>query len=395
MRLISRPWVTLWALTLLVGAPGCSFRQASSTGAGSSGDGSGEAAQRWTDDTELPFDHGVLKKRLANGLTYYIEPNEEPQNRTVLRLVVAAGSTSEDDDQRGLAHVVEHMGFNGSEHFEGNGIPEYLESLGMKFGAHLNAYTAFDQTVYMLQVPTEDEAAMKQAFVVLRDWARGLSFVAEEIEKERGVVLEEWRSRRGVGGRISDALVPLRFHGARYADRLPIGTEESLKTFAPEALRRFYDDWYRPDLMAVMAVGDFDPDFVEAQILEQFGDLVGPQEPRDQVKPTLPGHEETLALVFTDPELPFSQVLLGNSFPKQEGSTFGDYRRVTLGRLASSILNERLAALAEQADPPFHRASAGSGRVTWSSVGDRAVASVPEGGVLAGLEVQDSESIEI
>jgi zinc protease len=221
------------------------------------------------DDT-LPFDAAVARGQLENGLRYYVRRNAKPENRAELRLVVDVGSLVEDDDQRGLAHFVEHMAFNGSRHFEKQELVDYLERIGMRFGPDVNAYTSFDETVYMLQVPTDEEEILAQAFLILEDWAHGVTFDDEEIDKERGVVVEEWRQGRGAGGRIRDQQLPVTFHGSRYAERLVIGDKEVLQTAPHDVLRRFYRDWYRPDLMAVVAVGDFEPAAMEAKIREHF-----------------------------------------------------------------------------------------------------------------------------
>jgi zinc protease len=185
--------------------------------------------------------------------------------------VINAGSVLEDDDQKGLAHFTEHMLFNGTKRFAKNDIVAYLESIGVRFGADLNAYTGFDETVYILPVPTDKPGLVERSMDVLEDWAGGALFDSTEVVKERGVVLEEWRSGLGAGARIRDQQFPVLFKGSRYAVRLPIGDTTILKTANPGPLKRFYRDWYRPDLMAVVAVGDYDPAKLEALIRERFG----------------------------------------------------------------------------------------------------------------------------
>jgi zinc protease len=221
----------------------------------------------------LPVDPDVTVGRLENGLRYFIRVNRRPEQRAELRLIVNAGSVLEDGDQLGLAHFVEHMAFNGTEHYPKQELVDYLESIGMQFGPDVNAYTSFDETVYMLTVPTDSAAILRQAFQVLEDWAHLQTFDSTEIELERGVVLEEWRLGRGAAARMRDEQFPVLFWGSRYAERLPIGTPEILETFEHAALERFYRDWYRPDLMAVVAVGDFDADTVESLIRRHFGGL--------------------------------------------------------------------------------------------------------------------------
>ena len=206
----------------------------------------------------LPLDPAIKSGTLPNGLRYFIRETKRPEKRGELRLVVDVGSIVEDDDQLGLAHFVEHMAFNGTRNFPKLEIPAFLESLGMRFGPSVNAMTSFDETVYMLQVPTDKPDVLDRAFLILEDWAHGVTFEPAEIDKERGVVIEEWRSRRGAQARVQDKQLPVLLQGSRYAERLPIGTPEGLQSFKQEALRRFYQDWYRPDMMAVVAVGDFD-----------------------------------------------------------------------------------------------------------------------------------------
>src|SRR5262249_33746852 len=170
----------------------------------------------------IPVEREITIGQLPNGLRYYVRANKKPEKRAELRLVVKAGSVLEDDDQQGLAHFVEHMAFNGTSHFPKNEIIKFIESLGMRFGADLNAYTSFDQTVYMLQVPTDKPEVMDKALLVLEDWAHNVSFDNSEIDKERGVVMEEWRLSRGAGARTTDKLFPIVLKGSRYADRIPI-----------------------------------------------------------------------------------------------------------------------------------------------------------------------------
>ncbi len=241
---------------------------------------------------QLPLDPAVRIGTLPNGLRYYIRHNTRPEKRAELRLVVNAGSILEDPDQRGLAHFVEHMAFNGTEHFAKQELVDYIERIGMRFGADLNAGTSFDETVYQLQVPTDTLKLLETGIQILQDWAHGVTFDTTEIRKERGVVIEEWRLGQGAQGRILRQQLPVLFRGSRYADRLPIGTKESLETFQPAALTRFYHDWYRPDLMAVVAVGDFDVDQVEGLIKTHLGRIpkaVNPR-PRAGVRRTPAGY---------------------------------------------------------------------------------------------------------
>ena len=204
----------------------------------------------------VPNDPSVRVGELSNGLKYYIKNNQYPKDRLELLLVVNTGSIMEDDNQQGLAHFAEHMAFNGTTKYPKQDLVDYLESIGMKFGPDLNAYTSFDETVYMLQVPVDDEEIVEKAFEILSEWAHNITFDNEEIDKERGVIVEEWRLRRDADARIFEKKLPKYFKGSKYADRLPIGKMDIVENFEYDTIKKFYKDWYRPDLMAVVAVGD-------------------------------------------------------------------------------------------------------------------------------------------
>src|SRR5262249_30897004 len=223
-------------------------------------------------DRPLPLDRRIKTGKLPNGLTYYILSHKKPLARASLWLAVNAGSVLEDDDQRGLAHLVEHMAFNGTKRFPKQKIVDFIEKVGMRFGADLNAYTSFDQTVYQLTVPTDDDGKDVDAGLdILRDWAGDVTFEPDEVEKERGVVLEEWRLGRGAFKRLFDKQAPVLFHDSRYAQRITIGLPEIIKGAPRDTIVRFYKDWYRPDLMAVIAVGDFkDETAIEEGIKRRF-----------------------------------------------------------------------------------------------------------------------------
>lgn len=334
----------------------------------------------------LPVDADVKTGTFANGMRWYVQQNAEPDDRAVLRLAVDVGSVLEDDDQLGVAHFVEHMAFNGTTHFPGNALVNYLESVGTQFGPHLNAHTSFDETVYKLTVPTDDAEVFEKAFLVLEDWASGLSFDAAEIEKERPVVLEEWRTRLGAQGRIQEQTVPLTFFGSPYAVRLPIGTEESLHTISGDAIRRFYTDWYRPDRMAVIAVGDFDEQDVIAKIAAHFEGLPKPTAPRERVKFEVPDHDDTKYAIVADPELTRSAVTVIAKLDRVEGTTHADYRDDLLERLAFEMINERLAELARSPAAPFLGAGAGVQRLTPEEAAFALSAGTKEDGTVAGYE---------
>ncbi|MBT8478433.1 MAG: insulinase family protein, partial [Gemmatimonadetes bacterium] len=312
---------------------------------------------------DLPIDPAVTVGQLDNGLRYFIRANERPENRAELRLVVNAGSVLEDGDQRGLAHFLEHMAFNGTENFEKQELVDYLQFIGMRFGADVNAYTGFDETVYMLTVPTDSTEIVETAFQILEDWAHGLAFDSVEVEKERGVVLEEWRLGQGAYSRIRDQQFPVLFQGSLYAERLPIGDSEVLETFDHSTLKRFYADWYRPDLMAVVAVGDFDPDWIHGLIHQHFGELEGPEVERPRPAVSVPGHEETLFSIATDPELTLSNVSVAWKLPLADQDTHGDYRRTFVEQAYNSMFNFRMFEITQSSeDPPFLGAGSGKGR---------------------------------
>ena len=221
----------------------------------------------------MPLWSAVKRGVLPNGLTYYVMPHQQPAQRAAMWLAVNAGSLQEDDDQQGLAHFVEHMAFNGTERFAKQGIIDYLEKIGMEFGPDVNAFTSWDETVYQVQVPTDDPAYVATGLDILRDWAGGITFDPVEVDKERGVVLEEWRLRKGAYDRLLQKQAPVIWGGTRYAVRLPIGLPEVITKASRDTSVRFYQDWYRPDLMAVIVVGDVDADAMIKDITARFGDL--------------------------------------------------------------------------------------------------------------------------
>ena len=341
-------------------------------------------------DNVLPVDPDITRGTLDNGLTYFIEHNTEPSGWAEFRLILHAGSLFEDDDQLGLAHVVEHMAFNGTEHFTGNDLIDYIQSIGASFGAHLNAHTSFDETVYKLRVPTDQPEILEQTLQVLVDWAQGLTFDPDEIERERGVVLEEWRGRLGAGERLAKAYRPL-MYGTRHTARFPIGTEESLKTFEQEALIRFYRDWYRPNLMAVAVAGDIDVASMETQIKERFSVLKNPDEPRPRVDYEPERHEEMQVLIQSDPELTTSTAALSAHMDWSWGKTEADYAQRMHESLSVSILNERLGEISRQPTPPFRSARFGRSAFTPRTSNQSLRVTAREDDVKQGLAVAYTE----
>lgn len=334
----------------------------------------------------IPFDDAVRIGKLDNGLTYYLRKNTYPENRAQMRLVVNAGSMQEDESQLGLAHFVEHMAFNGSENFEKNDLVDFLQSIGVEFGADLNAYTSFDETVYILPIPTDDEEVLMKGLTVLEDWAGGISFDGEEIDKERGVVIEEWRLGQGAQQRMRDQYFPILFQGSRYAERLPIGKKEIIENAPYEEVRRFYREWYRPDLMAVVIVGDVDLDQMESEIKNRFSKLKPADNPRTKESNDVPGHENTLVSVTKDIENPYTIVQMIYKRPSKPTKTQGDLRNSFLKSIYNRMLNARLSELTQQAQPPFLFASSSFGSFVRGTSSYSSFAVVGEDKIATGLE---------
>jgi len=345
-------------------------------------------------DEALPVGPQVTVGKLANGLTYYIQHNGKPEKKLELRLVVKAGSILEDEDQQGLAHFTEHMAFNGSTNFKKHELISYLQSIGVRFGADLNAYTSFDETVYILPIPTNRKENIDKGFLVLRDWAQGLTLDAADIDQERGIVLEELRLGKGASDRMNKVLLPKMFNGSKYAQRLPIGQEPILKTFKHDALKRFYKDWYRPDLMAVVAVGDIDPGAAKKMIELHFGKLKNPASPRAREYARIPVRADTEALIVTDKEASSNAVLI--RYPLHEIEHKGDfagYREKLVEGLFAGMLNQRMQALAQQSSPPFMGASSGPNRLNSRYTSYTSFAALGQGGASPAIDalVQENE----
>jgi len=303
----------------------------------------------------VPTDPSVKIGKLPNGLTYYIKKNAKPEKKMELRLVVNAGSILEDPDQQGLAHFMEHMNFNGSKHFPKNELVDYLQKVGVKFGADLNAYTSFDETVYMLPISTDDPDVVEKGFTVLEDWAGNNLLDKNEIEKERGVVLEESRLSKGAGERMRRQYFPKLVNGSKYAQRLPIGKDSILKTFNPQKLERFYKTWYRPNLMAVVVVGDIDPALAEKKIIAHFSGFKNPAtpKPRPAITP-INKRTEPDAMVLTDEEQSYSILQIFNYItPAKTVKTWSDYRNSVKNDIINSLINARLEELTQKEKPPF------------------------------------------
>jgi len=313
----------------------------------------------------LPFDQTIKAGTLDNGLKYFIKKNTKPENRVELRLVVNTGSVLEDDDQLGLAHFTEHMAFNGSKNFKKNELVDYLQSVGVKFGAHLNAYTSFDETVYILPIPSDNDTIVEKGLTILEDWSSNILFEDEEIEKERGVVIEEWRLGQGAQSRMRKKYFPVIMKDSKYADRLPIGKKEILENFKYETIKRFYKDWYRPNLMAVIAVGDIDVDVMEEKIKAHFGGLKNPKKARERIVVPVPDNAAPLVAIAQDKEATHVIFNVMYRYDPEITKTKNDYRNLLINSLFTGMLNQRLSDLTQQAKPPYIFASTSNGG-TWA-----------------------------
>lgn len=336
------------------------------------------------DAAPLPLDPAIRSGTLPNGLTYYVRRNGKPEKHVLLRLAVKAGSIDEAEDQRGLAHVLEHMAFNGSTHFKPGELVSYLESIGSRFGPHVNASTSYDETIYMLDVPTDREGAIGRAFEALSDYAGGITLDPKEIDKERGVVMEEWRLRQGAGMRMLQPQLAAIYGDSRYLQRLPIGTPEILQTFTPARLRDFYRTFYRPDRMGVVVVGDVDPAAMERLVREHFGPLRAAARAARPAYP-IPTHQETRYASVSDPEAQGSSVTLIHKLPLETLRTAADYRRVLMQSLVHQMMNQRFAEIARRPNAPFLRAGSGTDTFGRTVEAFTVSAQVQDGTTAAGL----------
>ena len=345
---------------------------------------------------DMPIDPEVLVGALPNGLRFYIRPNPKPAREAELRLVVKAGSVLEDDDQRGLAHFVEHMQFQGSRHFPGQAIDTFLASIGLSIGSDANAVTSFDDTQYTLRVPTDrpdTPAILDRALTVLEDWAGGALFERAAIERQRAIVLAEWRRNLGADERTADKMRHVQLEGSRYADRPPVGDPAVIQNATREQLLRFYRDWYRPNLMAVIVVGDVDKNAVAAMIRQHFSAIDNPAPPRPRPFFDVPEHAGTHYAVLTDKESTNTAVSLSDLRPARNQGSVGGYRDILKDQLFAQMLGDRLDEVAQGERPPFLRAAAGRGLFPAPKTRDEASlqALVPNDGVTRGLEALVSE----
>ncbi len=312
-------------------------------------------------NSQLPFDPNVRTGKLPNGLTYYIRHNGKPENRAELRLAIHAGSALEDDDQQGLAHLNEHMCFNGTMKYPHNTLESFLEEHGARFGADLNAYTSFDETVYQESLPTDQGAVLDSGVDILGEWAHNVTFDSLEYEKERGVVGEEWRLGSGAFKRLYDKQAPIIFAGSQYGKRNPIGLKPIIDTAHRSTILRFYHDWYRPDLMAVIVVGDFDVDKMEQKIKSLFSPLTNPPNERARTEFPIPPHSETYVAINTDKEMPLTVFSMLFERPGKDEISVADYRANLVSALYDQMLNARIQESIEKGEAPFTNGGVGDG----------------------------------
>lgn len=320
-----------------------------------------EARQILVQDTlswnaALPFDNEVKVGKLANGFQYFIRKNIEPKDRVTMYLANKVGSVLETEEQLGLAHFLEHMNFNGLKNFPKNELVDYLQKAGVRFGSDLNAYTGFEQTVYQLPIPSDDPELLKNGLQIMRDWAQDALLDEDEIDKERGVVLEEMRGGRGAGQRMQDQYLPVMLNNSRFSNRLPIGTKDVITNFPYEELRKFHADWYRPDLQSIIIVGDIDVDAMESEVKRLFSDLKTPDNPKPLEKYTIPLLNKNQFIVVTDPEMTYTIGQIMIKHEDKDVKTVKDYRQSLLRSVYSSMINARLGELGQSANPPFIQA---------------------------------------
>lgn len=354
---------------------------------------SAESVAKYGLNDPMPVDPEVAMGTLPNGLRYYVRANGKPAHRAELRLVVKAGSVLEDDDQQGVAHFVEHMEFQGTEHFPGQGINDFLSSLGLSIGADANAATSYDDTQYTLRVPTDVPGVLDHALLVLQDWTHTAVFNAPDVERERAIVLAEWRMHLGAGERTEEKVRHIQLEGSRYANRPPIGKPEIIEKVTRDQLLRFYHDWYRPDLMAVIVVGDIDRDATVAMVKQHFSSVPSPSPERPRPAYDVPEHPGTRYAVFTDRETTTTGIELSDLRPARNQGSVGGYRDIMLDQLFAGMMNDRLDELTQKAAPPFLQAQADRGLFPIARTRDEASiqALTAANGVSRGLDALVTE----
>ncbi len=350
----------------------------------------------------VPLDPAVRTGKLENGLTYYIRHNEWPEKRCDFYIAQRVGSMQEEDDQRGLAHFLEHMCFNGTTHFPGDALKQYLERIGVKFGENLNAYTSFDETVYNINnVNVETAGAVDSCLLILHDWSHDLLLEDKEIDKERGVIEEEWRMRRSAQMRLIEKALPAICKDSKYAERMPIGTMEIVKNFPYETLRSYYRKWYRPDLQALVIVGDVDPEAVEKKLQQMFADIAAPA-PDAAVREMypVPDNKEPLVFIGTDKEFPGMEAMVmfkSDPLPREMRGTMAYVGIDFIKDAVMGMLNERLNEITRQADAPFSGAGLSYGEYLVAKTKDAFTldVSMKEGRYTEGIKAAYRELLRV
>lgn len=342
----------------------------------------------------LPFDTSLVYDSLENGVSYYIRHNQKPKERINMQLVIKAGSVQEAETQRGLAHFTEHMCFNGTKRFEEQELVDFLEQMGIDFGPDLNAFTSLNLTAFKLQIPADNQGLKDTAFMVLEEWAHNVSFDKKEIDKERGVIVEEWRLGLGARDRLFRKMFPVIFQGSKYAERLPIGKMEVVKNFEYQTLIDFYNQWYRPDLTGVIVVGDISENYAKEKIKEHFAHIQMPENPKEKEKYEIPNVKQNIARVFTDKEALYSQFTIYFEKYKPDAiKTIKDYRdHVLIPMLCNSLISNRLKELQEITEGPFINTYTRRGRLFNIPVDVFRISGITkEGRVKDGLDTLFSE----
>lgn len=310
-------------------------------------------------NSKIPVDKTIKTGTFSNGLKYYIKKNAKPEKNAHFRLVIKAGAINEDVDQNGLAHFTEHMCFNGTKNFPKNKLIDFLQKTGIQFGADVNASTGLEQTMYELPVSIEDPAMIDNVLLVLEDWAHNVTYDDDQIDGERSVIVSEWRQRNSYQFRLGAKRNDKVYYGSKYAERNLIGDTNLLWHFKYDAIKRYYRDWYRPDLQAVIAIGDFDVDEVYKKIEKRFAAIPRRENPRKWEEFPMPDHKMTLASINTDKEAPIDIALMYFKIPKYDISTYGGYRESIVRSLYDQMFNERIQELSREPNVPFVQAGGG------------------------------------
>ena len=350
-------------------------------------------------DQPLPNDPAVRKGSLDNGMTYYIMKNANPAGRAEFYLATNVGAIQETPDQDGLAHFLEHMCFNGTKNFPGKAILDYLQSIGASFGGNVNASTGVEQTVYMLNnIPLVRESVIDTCILIMHDYSHFVTCDPEEIDKERGVIVEERRSRRNANWRMHEKSLPYYYGDSKYAGCTLIGSQENLLNFKPESLVNFYHTWYRPDLQALIVVGDIDPDYVEGKIRSIFADVPAAENPKPKDVITVPGNAEPVVGIITDPEAVTTGIEVfwkSEAFPEQYNNTMVGEISDLVKSVISSVMDERFNDIIAKADAPFVSASFGIGNLCETMEAQYGTVSAREGDAVNAFKAFYSELLKM